>query len=251
MKLKDSWSKAIDWLGNHKPVAIPTVTPSLNEDGLISSEEPRDVTDFQDGQGVSVNAIEPAEKNQSIEKLQAGFNNLVGQLEGINEHLDKQVTQHQELMNRIDQLPKLMENFPSVVENQKQLIEQLVEQVKGSELKQQQFVETIEKIPAETAKQTDALEKIDHQLAAAADADVQTLENFNKFNEVLDKLNLNTAGQTDSILQMSKTFAASDRYLKYLMSRQNKRFFWIFTTSVVVCLVVILILAGIIIFLRQ
>ena len=137
------------------------------------------------------------------------------------------------------------------LENQKQLTEQLFEQLKAADIKNQQFVETIEKIPTETAKQTDALVEVNHQLAAAADADVQMAESFNKFNETLSNLNQSTIGQTDGIMQMSRTFAASDRYLKYIISRQNKRFIWIFVTAVSICVIVVLILTGIIIFLKQ
>jgi len=137
------------------------------------------------------------------------------------------------------------------VENQKQLVEQLFEQLKANAVQDQRFMETVEKIPTETAKQTDALVDIDHQLAAAADTDVQMTESFNKFNETLDKLNESTIGQTDGIMQMSKTFATSDRYLKYIMSRQRKSFMWVFMIAVGVCIVAILILAGIIIYLRH
>jgi hypothetical protein len=80
---------------------------------------------------------------------------------------------------------------------------------------------------------------------------VQLTESFNKFDKTLEKLNQSTVGQTDSIMQMSKTFATSDRYLKYLMSRQNKRFMWMFVVAVGVCLTAILILTGIVIYLSR
>lgn len=193
----------------------------------------------------------PKDRAETLEKLQAGFDKLVEQLHGINEHLNRQITQHEDLMGRVEQLPKLLENFPAVVENQKQIVEQLTEQLKSAAAKNEQFIDAVEKIPTETAKQTDALVNIDHQLAAAADTDVQITESFNKFNQTLEKLNDSAEGQTDSIMQMSKTFATSDRYLKYIISRQNKRFMWLFVTAVVVCVLVILILTGIIIYLRQ
>ena len=154
-------------------------------------------------------------------------------------------------MRRIEQLPQLLEGFPGLLDNQKRIIDQLLEQVKSAGAKDQQFISAVEKIPAETARQTDALVDIDHQLAAAADTDVQMAESFNKFNETLDKLNQNTVGQTDSIAQMSRTFAAGDRYLKYIVSRQNKRFMWVFITAVSVCAAMVLILTGIIIYLRH
>ena len=57
--------------------------------------------------------------------------------------------------------------------------------------------------------------------------------------------------ETDGILQMSKTFAASDRYLKYIISKHSKRFMWIFIAAISVCTVCILILTGIIIYLNR
>ncbi|MHC4395435.1 MAG: hypothetical protein ACYS1A_07235 [Planctomycetota bacterium] len=258
MALKDLWSKITKWLRNRRLSGSPNYQPDIDDNGLIQQApaQPNPTADkFLHGGAeknqVIVKAVQPMDKSESLEKLQEGFGNLIGQLKGINEHLNHQITQHEDLMNRIDQLPKLLESFPAVVENQKQLTEQMLERLKSADTKDQQFMDVVRKIPTETAKQTDALVEVNNQLAAAADADVQMAESFNKFTGTLDKLDQSTTGQTDSILQMSKTFATSDRYLKYLMSRQNKRFMWIFFTAMGVCAAVILILAGIIIYLKQ
>ena len=255
MTLKDLWAKTSGWLRTQKVLKFPGYQPQLNDQGLISedsnqAEQALDEKNTESNQAL-VKTVQPKDKTQSLEKLQEGFNKLLEQLQGINEHLNQQVGQHDSLMSRIEQLPKFLESFPAMVKNQKQIAEQMLEQLKATAAKEQQFMDTVEKMPTETAKQTDALVDIDHQLAAAADADVQMVENFNKFNETLEKLNQSTASQTDGIMQMSKTFATSDRYLKYIISRQNKRFMWIFVTSVSVCVLVILILTGIIIYLRQ
>jgi len=258
MSLKGFLEKTNNWLKRLKLSGAAEHRPDLDGEGLISQkpqpteaagDEPQ-AAKAQSGQ-VLVKTVQPRDKLETLEKLQAGFDKLIDQLQGINEHLNRQITQHEDLMGRIEQLPKLLENFPAVVENQKQITEQLIEQLKSAAAKNQQFVDAVEKIPAETAKQTDALVDIDHQLAAAADTDVQITESFNKFNQTLEKLDESTAGQTDSILQMSRTFATSDRYLKYIISRQNRRFMWVFVTAILVCVLVVLILTGIIIYLRQ
>jgi len=255
MGLKDFWLRISSWLRAHKLFPAGDYQPQLNDQGLISQDDgsAESAVDEQADQSkqVIVKTVQPVSKPESLEKLQQGFNKLIKQLQDINEHLNRQVAQHENLMSRMDKLPELLESFPAVVENQKQLTEQLFEQLKTTAAKDQQFIDAVEKIPAETAKQTDALVDIDHQLAAAADTDVQMTENFNKFNQTLDKLDQSTVAQTDSIMQMSKTFATSDRYLKYIISRQNKRFLWIFMIAIGVCVLAILILTGIIIYLRQ
>ena len=255
MGLKDFWSRTGSWLRAHKLPRAPDYQSPVDDEGLISPESDSAEPSADDGQAESnqvvVKTVPPRGKPESLEKLHAGFDKLIEQLRGINEHLNRQITQHEDLMGRMDKLPQLLESFPAIVENQKQLTEQLFEQLKETTVKDQQFVDAVERIPTETAKQTDALADIDHQLAAAADADVQMAESFNKFNDTLDKLNQTTLGQTDGIMQMSKTFATSDRYLKYIISRQNKRFMWIFVVAISVCLLAILLLTGIIISLRQ
>ena len=259
MTLKELWtktkSKTSNWVQAHKPSTHKDYQPQVDDEGLITQDAnpPEPAVDDKSTQGdkVVVKAVQPKSKAEPLEKLQAGFDKLIEKLQGINEHLNRQIAQNEELMSRIEQLPQLLEGFPALLENQKQLTEQLLEQLKSAAAKNQQFIDAVERIPTETAKQTDALVDIDHQLAAAADTDVQMAESFNKFNQILDKLNQSTVAHTDSILQMSKTFATSDRYLKYIISRLNKRFTWIFIAAVSVCLAVILILTGIIIYLRH
>jgi len=258
MAIKDLWARAGNWLKAHKISRPAESQPELDSEGLISQEGESKGTDVEqsqpagtEGSQVMVKAVPSKDKRESLEKLQTSFDKLVEQLQGINEHLNRQVAQHEDLMGRIEQLPKLLEKFPAVVENQKQITEQLIEQLKATAVKNQQFIDAVEKIPNETAKQTDALVDIDHQLAAAADTDVQMAESFNKFNQTLDKLNQSSLGQTDGIMQMSKTFATSDRYLKYIISRQSRRFMWMFLISIGVCVVVVLLLVGIILYLKQ
>jgi len=256
MTLKEFWTQTNRWLQVHNPFTPAGRQPQIDDDGLISQDESAGpavdeaLRSETQGNKVVVRAVSPADRHESLEKLQEGFNKLVEQLQGINEHLNRQVAQHEDLMSRIEQLPHLLESFPAVVENQKRITEQLLEQLKASAAKDQQFIDAVEKIPTETVKQTDALVNVNHQLAAAADIDVQMAESFNNFNETLDKLNQSTVSQTDGIIQMSKTFAASDRYLKYIISKQNKRFMWVFIAAISVCAAAILILTGIIIYLR-
>jgi len=260
MALKDIWDQTSNWLYKHKLYRPLHHQPELDEEGLISQSN--DVTSQQEkspeteqNSEVIVKAVPQTAPGrpsaETIEKLQQGFDKLIQRLEGINEHLDRQANQHEELMNRIQQLPELLESFPAIVENQKQITEELLGQLKGSTAKNERFVDAVEQIPTQTAKQTDALVNIDHQLAAAADIDVQMSQSFNSFNQALEKLNESTINHTEGIAQMSKTFSASDRYLKYIISKQNKRFMWVFITAVSVSLVTILILTGIIIYIKQ
>ena len=238
MAVSELLTKVKGWVARERTIA--ECAAAIDEDGLISPQQDSatDTPKAQAKQGseAMVRKVQPVDKSQSLEKLQDGFNQLIEKLQGINEHLNRQVTQQEELTRRIDELPRLLETLPAVVQNQKQTTDQLVEQLKGFALRNQQSIDAVEKIPAETVKQTDALTDITHQLSAAAETDVAMRESFNQFKNTLEKLNQTTGGQTDSITQMSKTFATSDRYMKYLVSKQSRRFIWVFWTAIGVCI---------------
>jgi len=255
MALKEIMARVNSWLRAQRLFRLTESPPPIDSEGLLSIDagSAQPAVDEQSAQGnqVVVKAVQARDKAESLEKLQDGFYNLITQLQGINENLGRQVAQHQDLISRVDKMPKFLESFPAVIENQNRLTEQLLEQLRAAAAKDQQFIDTVEKIPTETAKQTDALVDINHQLGAAADTDVQMAESFNKFNQTLSKLDQSTVSQTDSIIQMGKTFATSDRYLKFIVSRQHKRFVWMFVSTISVCVFVILILTAIIIYLKH
>lgn len=256
MSIRDLAAKVSGWLQGRKSSASSGYQPQVDQQGLICDENDSPAAEARPQQHpgpekMVVKTVAKAKKQEPIEKLQEGFDNLINQLQSINEHLNRQAEQHEQLISRIDKLPKLLESFPQVVANQQETARQLLEQLKAAAAKNEQFLSAVERIPNETAKQTDALVNIDHQLAAAADTDVQIMESFNRFNETLERLNKTAGLQADSIGQMRRTFATSDRYLKYLVSKQNKRFIWVLFIAVGVCVFAILLLVGVIIYLQQ
>jgi hypothetical protein len=255
MALQNLWTRMRNFFSN--AAGSGSSYPDVDADGLIDSdisEQPVQPAGNPPPKAALTKKIQSVtiEKKENIEVLNKLFGQLVGQLQGINEHLGRQVGQHEELMGRIDQLPDLLEALPTQVRDQKQVVDALADQLKARAVKDQQFAETIDKIPVETARQTNALVDMGHKLSAVADVDSQICENFNKFNDTLAKLDTDTVSQTDGIMQMNKTFAASDRYLKYIISRQNRRFMWVFMTALGVCLFAIIVLViGIVIALNR
>ncbi|HSW00363.1 MAG TPA: hypothetical protein VLI39_09345 [Sedimentisphaerales bacterium] len=256
MTLREILSGTSNWLRSHRYAPAGHCETSLDGDGLLTM--PLDAEDAfggtstcKPGGSAKSGSVVSLERREPIEKLQEGFNRLIGQLEQINDHLNEQVAQHQELMGKVRQLPQVLESLPSAVETQKRLTTQLLDQLHSTAAKDQQFLEVVGRIPTETARQTEALVSIDHQLAAAADTDVQMTQSFVKFRDTLDRLNNNTVSNTEGILQMSKTFAASDRYLKYVVNKLNKRYAWVFGISMGVCAAVVCALVGIVIYIAR
>ncbi|UCD51333.1 MAG: hypothetical protein JSW27_01615 [Phycisphaerales bacterium] len=256
MTLKEILTGTSSWLRTHRFETVGRCEPVLNEEGLLASHFDAE-DDFVDTRSahssdpVMVSTVTSLERRDSVERLQEGFNQLVDQLQQINGHLNRQLEQHEELMGRVRELPRVLESLPSAIDDQKRLTTQLLEHLRNSASKNQQFIEAVGQIPAETTRQTDTLTMINHQLSAAAETDVQLADSFVKFKGTLDRLNHNTVSNTEGILQMSRTFAASDRYLKYVIAKMNRRYAWTLALALSVCAGVVSALIGMVFYLAR
>lgn len=222
MAIRKFWAKVGKWRSNSDAAASTSVK-----------------TDAKPAEMVTIEALKPVKKDDQLPASKA-FDLLIGQLEGINENLGKHADQQQKLLERMNQLPEVLASLPKTVQSQQDLSEAICAELSRRELKEAQFLEAVESIPRQTVKQSNILEEMNSKLSSAVDANVQVGENFNRFNSTIGKLNKTSNAQTDSITQMNKTFAASDRYLKYIISRQNTRFLWMFITSLSICLIAII-----------
>ena len=254
MALKKLWARTSNWFADRR--ANGDTQSGLMVDGNIAVEEYESSSNIAVADDRITSSKTPVKtvplrpEIDTVAKQQESFNKLVDKLHGINESLHNQLALNEELVNKVDKLPALLENIPTMMENQQKFAEQLLEQLAANSAKNQQFQEAIEKIPAQTAKQTDALVEMNQHLSASSESDARLASNFHRFNETLTELNQSSQCHKDSILQMSKTFATSDRYLKYLMTRQNKRFMWVFIIAMAICSASIVALIAMVIYLK-
>ena len=253
MSLRSILATPTSWFRTHRYEHIPHGSAYVNDDGLLSGGlEPDD--EFEDAHSagpIIVNAVASQERREPLEKLQEGFNQLVDQLQQINEHLNEQLTQHEELMGRVRELPQALESLPAAVENQKVLTTQLLNQLRSTASKDQEFIDAVGRIPAETTRQTETLAGISRHLEASAETDVRLADSFMRFRNTLDRLNHNTVSNTEGIVQMSRTFAASDRYLKRVVTKLHRRFAWMLIGTIGVGVAVICALVGFIFYLTR
>jgi hypothetical protein len=217
---------------------IPLDEQGFLRDDLIKGGTPARPT----ASGANVVIAEPkGDKPQSLDRIQENFNRFVDQLQGINTNLSKQVAQQEQLGAKLDKLPAIIGAVPEMLENQHRSLDEVMRQLRSSQVRSEEFIDIVHEIPREAVKQTETMQKMNQHLAAAAETDIVMREAFNAFGETVVKLGAATDANREAILNMSKAFVASDRYMKYLVQVQNRRFIWLLIISLTVCLIAILV----------
>lgn len=222
MKIKEIFSK----------MGLRRKNKSKSSDSSVLLDEPPQ-SDKNSSGDREQSSVVPLRSNSMVTKKKDGaevFNEavdkLVGKLENINDNLASQVKQNQQLVERMDAIPEMLSTMPKAVEEQRQAFAQVAEQLR-------QKVARDEKVAEE-------LSGIHEKVAAGAEVDAKMCDNFSTFSETLSKLDNDTVSQTEWLEQMNRTFAASERYLKYAMAKQQTRFYWVLAISLGVCLAVVI-----------
>lgn len=178
-------------------------------------------------------------KKDNVERLHEAVNRLVEKLEGIHDHLGSQVSQNEQLLSHIQRLPELMQNVPDSMRRQEAAVQSLTEELRRKAQSDTVLAEKLATLPGEAAKQTQALEEIGKQIFASHRMEEAMSEHFAGLAQAVNRLDGSTVHQTEWIQRMSRSFSDTDRYLKDMMIRQQKRMLWIYLVTVGVCLVAI------------
>jgi hypothetical protein len=255
MLLKSIFLGTTNWLRSHRYETIDHSAPAVDDEGLLVDGLADDHPASSDRGGLSqrtmpVQAVTAVDRRDSVDKTHEGFNRLVDQLQKINDHLGRQLSQHDELMERVRQLPELLEAFPKIVDNQRELSGELLRQLQTAAARQEQFLNAVGQIPTETARQTRTLGAIHQQLETAAQTDAELMTCVTSVGRTLGHLDASTADNTVGMREMRKSAAARDRYLVYALSRFRRRIAWLFAGFAVLCVAAIAVLIGLILHVR-
>jgi chromosome segregation ATPase len=178
-------------------------------------------------------------KKDSAEVVSEAINKLVDRLEQINAGISLQTQQNIQLVDKISQLPDLLGGLPQQAQEQRQILQDLSAELKTKSANDRKMLESVAAMTEQTVEQTSKLGHIEEHLQVAERVNLQLSDTMGKLGQSLDKLDNETVSQTEWIQQMSRAFTATDRYLKYTLAQQQRRFMWTFAIAMVASLAAI------------
>ncbi len=119
-------------------------------------------------------------QQESLDRLNSAFTQLVDKLENINGSLNRHIEQQEELL-------KQFETVPELTKRQTELIEQTLEQLNEQAVSTKEFTEIVTRIPDEAVRQTRELEQIKADVCESAALDKNICQEFIKLNVMLKR----------------------------------------------------------------
>ncbi len=217
MTIKEFSIRAKNWFRGNTSFSGRGGTATLDRDGMLDFNSRADDeafhVDYSSDHQV-LTCAEPVEQTP-LEKFQDGFERLIDHLEGINHHLDEQLTQQQQLLN----------------------------QLKENAGKADAFFDSVGTIAQQSTQQNQTLENIGTAMTANLENTTKTAHQVTRLNEGVESLVKDTATQADGILQLNRTLLTTQQQMQEMIARQNKKFFW---TALAAASTVVLVISAIV-----
>ena len=227
------WKRVGGWLRRSQgPVGGGKVV-RVDAEGMLFEQQ-----DMPDEEESSVLTTQLNKKHPELAALEHGFGRLVEVLESINENVEVQRSQGAQLKEQMDGLGKWLKTLPEGGQSQA-AIKELTEEIRKHALRDQQLVETVGTLPELTQAQIDKLAEITQQLEASGQADEQMAETFKCFDNTVQGVLESSKVQSASLGNMSATMERNEEQLQNILSRQNRRIFWMLSIFAVLSLALI------------
>lgn len=141
------------------------------------------------------------------------------------------VFQKESVPEKKDKTEVLVEAFEKLVDKLDNINSTFNRQIDRDE----KIAEILSELPSYAAGQSESLREITEMMKDSSQNNSELSRNFCEFNGTLDKLNSSTIQQSNMLAHMNNTFASSDRYLKHIVEKQNRRFMWMFYSAIGIC----------------
>lgn len=196
------------------------VVVDLSENGPHRRESGEDdVPGADDGPATS---LQRSSRTRSVGDMQRSYDEVMGLVRKIGDHLDTQADRTQRLIDLMDRMPQALDALPEINRQNARLFEVLTDHLEHAKHRETALNTAIDRITVSSSEQTQVLGLIQQQLDANNMAANQMAENLGGFSQALGNLaDLNS--KSISVLQtLTRSSEEREARLAELLGRSQR-----------------------------
>lgn len=210
--------------------------PEIGDDGLLA--EP---VDYPEPVGGECDPVERtanpltrwSRREQTLVKLQEGYDRLNDVIEEIQKHLVQQGERSERICTSLEQLARAMSDMPALQRQHAQSLEAIAGNIEAGNARMQQVAESVSELPKASRSQTEAISGIRKQLELSGEQNVVTFQTMEKLSHAISALGDVNTTQIEALNQMNRKADDQTEQLGKLIARQNRRFIMLFVVTIV------------------
>lgn len=232
------WNRLTERLGRKSNGNSPAVElPPVGDDGLLMDPPELPEPSAEDGEASPERSGNPltrwTKREQTLNRLQEGYERLNGVIEEIQKHLAQQGERTDRICNALEQLARSTGEMAGLSRHHAQALESIAGHIEAGNARLGQVAESVTEIPKASRVQTEAINGIRKQLEMAGEQNLVTSQTMSKLSTAISTLGEVNTSQIEALTQMHRKSDDHNERLGKLIARQNKRFVMLFVVTIV------------------
>lgn len=207
--------------------------PRVGDDGLLSEPVELEYEPEPSGDKGARPLSRWSKRDQTLAKLQEGYEQVTQLIEQISKHLVAQGQASERICTSLEQLAKSMGDVPAISRQQAQTLEQIAAQIEAAGARTERLAEGMADLPRLARSQGETLTGINRQLEMANEQTVVTSQTMDKLGHAIHLLGQANQAQAEVLKQMDAQASEQNEVLRQLISRQGRRFIALFVVTTI------------------
>ncbi len=170
-------------------------------------------------------------RQQALERLQAGYDRMVGLCQTIDEHLKSQQEQGHHAGECLGRLSESIDRVPDLLDQLGQRLDRIADQTSKAFAGTERLSDAIEQLVPAQRSQNDLLSCVHRQLGESAHTNAQLSDVLVELKNAMQGMSRSEADRIRVIERMAETLASRDREFTEVIQQQNKAFKWAWAGS--------------------
>ena len=230
------WTRIAKSLHRKRPGDNPiSELPPVGQDPL--TDRPPPLTAPKDNDAVADKQPGPlarwTQREQTLTKLQEGYEKMSGVVEDIRRHLVVQGERADRICDSMENLAQSLADHPAVSLRQCEMLETIARRLETNNERSLQVAERIGELPEISRAQNETLAGINRQLEKSGEQNAAVSSTIEKVGTALDSMGQAGTVQAEALRHMSVEATEQNEMLTRLIAAQSKRFTMLFVVTLV------------------
>ncbi len=174
-----------------------------------------------------------ARNEQSIGKLQEGFDAITGLMGSVRDHLEKQSARQDELLGYLSRLPEAIDSIPQANRAHGETLQAIHQQLVRQNDGHGRLVEVLEKIGQAGGETKAAIDEIRDGVESLGQHEQRISDTLGGVGEAMRDVSDNSQSTTKVLQSLRDNFQHRDAELSRILHRQNTRFTTLLSVAIV------------------
>ena len=176
-----------------------------------------------------------------MERLQAGYERMLGLCQTIDDHLQSQRSQGQQVADSLSQLTGSIGEVPVLLSQLSQRLDRIAEQAVKASSSTERLSDAIDQLIPAQRSQNDLLSSVHRQLGDSAHTNSQLADVLVELKGAMQGLSRSEGERMKALESLTHMLASRDREFTAMIQQQNKTFKWAWAGSLAAIVIVLVI----------